>query len=759
MFANIFCSDASAKEEVVSKQTMDGVGSSLKLKTASSAKDLVKYQEQLKLHQKHSQSHLVEASKPHAEGTKLDAEGGDNDKPPTIKHGNELAFRAVVKMETDLTPSVAQPPDRNVDLGVTVKKEFLSTSSGTPTPTDIESLLPKFVTSSEEKPLSPMQTPHPSTGLPLSTDIHIIVQQRNKAMDNLIASRESRPTSLATMSGTRVFLTSPNKVYTVESPMRSTTTVSSPPSVSVSVNEIPAIYTMQSPVLSTMTGSSSPSLPEKVPAINTKQSSVPGTTTIPASPSLSVPSTSLTNHTQKPSNVDGPPLPSLAASNTGLINPPTVPSTITSVVHSKPSTPVTAVVSLSGTTKPAHPLPSPPTANTVSLLLQAADQKDNTQKAVSTSVQLSRPPTYENKPVSVMAYTTQSHPARNVLQTFVSSSGQGTVRATHDIHSQPKLKMVTQPSPVISNAPGMQVLKSFVPTPATVPPPQAGNNIPIGAPLFKPSSTLFRSQLSTSVTSTQPSTPPTILGQPSLSPSFASKSPSPLVIASQSKLEPTRSPSETSKHKEEKDLERPTPNVGKFEPPITQVVSDASITTATAQSIISKAKDAESAVAKDDVSVSKGTILKEAKIVTPSSTPTKLDVEISRFFESRGSEVLRTKGTLEGTQQLTKEVPVSKELEQTSRSIATTSELGKKLSPRSPTLASSDMKGSEKTTPVKMESGLKQVQCNNYMHVYIQNLMVQRVYNEAYCLYSTYAVDPLYYRHPWDMTKCPCDQI
>ena len=654
-------SEASTKEEVISKQTMDGVGSSLKLKNTSSAKDLAKYQEQLKLHQKLSQSLLVEASKSHTEGTKLVA--ADKDRAPAIKHGNESVF---VKMETDLAPSVVQPPDKNVDLGVTVKKELLSTSSGTPTPTDMESILPKFMTSSDEKPLSPMQTPHPSTGLPLSTDIHIIVQQRNKAVDNLMASRESRPSSLATVSGTQVYLASPNKA-----PMQSTTAGSASPSV-------PDIYTMQSPVFSTTTRSLSPSISEKVPTIYAMQSSVASTS---VSPSVSVPSTGLISHTQTPT---GPPLPSLAVSNPALVNPPLVlSSTITS---SKPST---TVVSMSETSKPTQPLPSPPTTKTVSPLLQAADQKDNTQNAVPTSVQVSRS-TYG---VSVTAYTSQS-PAKNVLQTLFSSPGQGSMRATYDVPSQPQVKVVTQHSPVVLTAPSVQAVKSVVPTPAAGPPPLPAT--------FKPAPPFIRSQLST----TQPSTPPTTIhSQPSLSPPFASKLPSPLVIASQSKLEPTQSSSETNKHKDTNVEEQPPANVGKFELPTSQVDSEMNTAVVAAQSVISESKNAAT---KDVLSVSKPTVLEEAKIVISPSTPTKLEVGTSNSSESRKSEVFQTRGSLEGTQQLTKEM---KEPEQTNRTIATTSELGKRRSLRSPSLGSSDMKGGEKTTPVKMESGLKQVRC------------------------------------------------
>ena len=115
--------------------------------------------------------------------------------PPPIKPTNEAAGQvlpAAVKVEPIVSPTVLQPPLK--EKGISIKKELLS---GTPTPMDVENPLARLSSIGEDKPLSPMQTPQPtSSGQPLSANLHIIVQQRNEAVDSLLATGIVKSTEL-----------------------------------------------------------------------------------------------------------------------------------------------------------------------------------------------------------------------------------------------------------------------------------------------------------------------------------------------------------------------------------------------------------------------------------------------------------------------------------------------------------------------------------------------------------------------------------
>ena len=290
---------------------------------------------------------------------------------PPIKSTNEPtghAVTAAVKVVPAPAPNI--PQHSNKEKSLTIKKEL------PPPPPDVESPLARLSSIGDEKPLSPMQTPQPtSSGQQLSANLHIIVQQRNEAMDSLLAKgiiksaevKSSLPPASTTVSTSTVVVPTHKTTPPIpkQHPVPSTTTplvVSSVP-VTVVTTSRPALLSSTAPKTQVQTLSAPKTLPQVLGAPKTQTHSSVSMTFLPPLKTSSQAQPSLTSHLPKS-------VPIMAyLSKTQGVSQPHKGSVLQSLVSaSSPSLLPTSLSAGLGTTASSSAVtasPSPPTSSTV----------------------------------------------------------------------------------------------------------------------------------------------------------------------------------------------------------------------------------------------------------------------------------------------------------------------------------------------------------------------------------------------------------
>ncbi len=323
-----------------------------------------------------------------------------------------------IKTEANVTPSISLK-----DKITAIKKEPLSS---TPTPTDSESPVVRLM---DDKVLSPMQTPVPtSSGQPLSDNLHIILQERNKAVDNFLSESKSTElkATLATSNSTTTTKLSPLPPLTSpkfsSTPSRTactqqTTTVTHP----ALVKQSPVSMSLLSPVkdIQSSQSSHSPNSFPITPYLSDYKASQPSKASVLQSlvsaPSTSVPVT--------------------------VTNTPTLTTSFPAKASASPSTTITHVTSpLATITHVTSPLAtithvtSPlATASVSAPLMQSSPVKDNTTVA---HLQATKPSivTVQPVPTQVSANTTQHNLAAIAISSPVKAA---LSMASHQIPSKP----------------------------------------------------------------------------------------------------------------------------------------------------------------------------------------------------------------------------------------------------------------------------------------------------------------------------------
>ena len=315
-----------------------------------------------------------------------------------------------IKTEANVTPSISLK-----DKITAIKKEPLSS---TPTPTDSESPIVRLM---DDKVLSPMQTPVPtSSGQPLSDNLHIILQERNKAVDNFLSESKSTElkATLATLNSSTTTTTKLSPLPPLTSPQFSST-----PSTTVCTQQTTTVthpaLVKQSPV--------SMSLLSPVKDIQSSQSSH-SPNSFPITPYLSDYKASQPSKASVLQSLVSAPSTSVPVTVT---NTPTLTTSSPAKASASPSATITHVTSpLATITHVTSPLA---TASVSAPLMQSSPVKDNTTAA---HLQATKPSivTVQPVPTQVSANTTQHNLAAIAISSPVKAA---LSMASHQIPSKP----------------------------------------------------------------------------------------------------------------------------------------------------------------------------------------------------------------------------------------------------------------------------------------------------------------------------------
>ncbi len=328
---------------------------------------------------------------------------------PLIQQAGSVA-QSGTKTEANVAPSTSLK-----DKITAIKKEPLL---GTPTATESENPIVRLM---DDKVLSPMQTPVPtSSGQPLSDNLHIILQERNKAVNFLSGNKSTEPKPILAISNSATTSTAVSPTTTKPSPL--------PPLTSPQFSSTPSttVCTQQT---TTVTPPVTPPAPVKQSPVSMTLLSPVKDSQISHPPKHSVP---ITAYLSKAPNVSQPSQPSKPSVLQSLVSAPStsVPVTVTNTPTLTTSSPAKTSTSLSTTiTHVTSPLA---TASVSAPLMQSSPVKDNTTAA---NLQATKPSivTVQPVPTQVSASTTQ----QNLSAIAVSSPVKAAVSmASHQIPSK-----------------------------------------------------------------------------------------------------------------------------------------------------------------------------------------------------------------------------------------------------------------------------------------------------------------------------------
>ncbi len=297
--------------------------------------------------------------------------------PQTVTSAKENAI--LTTKQTELVSSAAVNAEVTVTPNASLHEKISTVKKEQPA-TDTESPLVRFPSLADDKVLSPMQTPLPTpSGQPLSANLHIILQERNKAVDNLhIESNNS--TQLKT-----------TQIKTLDDTSANTSLAITPPQFSSSPITVPQSTTTPSPT-KTISTVSKPPIKESLNASLSK--SVPKMAYLSKSQAVSQPSKD--SMLQSLVSAPGNPLPTTATDEPAPVT--TSPSVAASIPLTTISSHVVSPLATASVTAPL--IKTPPVQNTATptsqvgkplVIVQPVSSQVSTKISPSTSIAVSSP--------------------------------------------------------------------------------------------------------------------------------------------------------------------------------------------------------------------------------------------------------------------------------------------------------------------------------------------------------------------------------